>query len=115
MLWWRELEENKEKIITLHMKLTKTKCSMLLSSPNQMDFMVPCLTSSSTFLLGKLATAEVLLPLPDSGVDQGMDVMEDRRVVGVFSELEHHSIYNPLDYNMGKLDSAMETGEAGIW
>ena len=71
MLGWRELEENKEKSITLHRKLTKTKSSLLklLSSPNQMYFMAPCLTSSSTFLLGKLATAEVLLPLPNSGVD----------------------------------------------
>ena len=71
MLWWRELEENKEKSINLHRKLTKTKSSLLklLSSSNQMYFMAPCLTSSSTFLLGKLATAEVLLPLPDSGVD----------------------------------------------
>ena len=108
MLRWRKLEDNKDKIITLHRKLTKTKSSLLLSSPNQMHFMTPCLTSSSTFLLGKLATAEVLLPLPDSGVDQGMDMVEDRRVVRVFRELEHHSSYNPLDYNMGKLDSTME-------
>ena len=27
------------------------------------------------------------------GVSQGMDVVEERRVVGVFRELEHHSIY----------------------
>jgi hypothetical protein len=93
MLRWRKLEDNKDKIITLHRKLTKTKSSLLLSSPNQMHFMTPCLTSSST--LGKQATAEVLLPLPDSGVDQGMDMVEDRRVVRMFRELEHHSSYNP--------------------
>ena len=28
-------------------------------------------------------------------------------------ELEHHSIYNPLDYNMGKGDSAMERLASG--
>ena len=114
MLGWRELEENKEKITTLHRELSRTKNSLLLSSHNQMHFMAPCLTSSSTFLLGKLATAEVLLPLPDSGgVDLGSEVVEDRRVVGVLRELEHHSIYNPLDYNMGKLDSAREMMASG--
>jgi hypothetical protein len=114
MLAWRELEENNEKIITLHRELSMTKNSLLLSSHNQMHFMAPCLTSSSTFLIGKLATAEVLLPLPDcGGVDLGSEVVEDRRVVGVLRELEHHSIYNPLDYNMGKLDSAREKMASG--
>ena len=42
-----------------------------------------------------------------------MDVVEDRRVVGECRELEHHSIYNPLDYNMGKGDSAMERLASG--
>ena len=29
-------------------------------------------------------------------------------MLGMLRELEHLSIYNPLDYNMGKLDSAWE-------
>ena len=54
--------------------------------------MAPCLTSSSTFFLGKLATAEVLLPLSDSCVDMRSEVVDDRRVVGVVRELKHLSI-----------------------
>ena len=41
-------------------------------------------------------------PLPDSGLDLGS---EDRKVVGILRELEHHSIYNLLYYIMGKLAS----------
>ena len=80
MLGWRELEENKEKVITLHRELSRTKNSLLLSSSNQMHFMAPCLTSSFTFFLGKL-------PLPDLVVNLGSEVVEDRRVVGVLREL----------------------------
>ena len=43
MLGWRELEESKEKMVTLHRELSRTKNSLLLSSPNQMHFMAPCL------------------------------------------------------------------------
>jgi hypothetical protein len=77
MLGWMEV--NKEKVVTLYRELSKTKNFLLLSSSKQMYFMAPCLTSSSTFLLGKLATAEVLLPLPNSALDLGIEVVEDGR------------------------------------
>ena len=52
LLSWRELEENREKMITLHRELSRTKNCLLLSSPHQMHFMAPCPTTSHTFLLG---------------------------------------------------------------
>ena len=53
--------------------------------------MAPSLTSSYTFFLGKLTTAEVLLPLSGSCVDMRSEVVDDRRVVGVVRELKHLS------------------------
>ena len=108
MLGWRELEENRERVITMHRELSTSKNCLLLSSSNQMYFMAPCLTSTATFLLAKLATAEVLLPLPDLSMALGTVENEDKRMLGMLRELEHQSIFNPLDYNMGKLDSAWE-------
>ena len=61
MLGWRELEENREKVITC------TTGSLLLLQTD--GFIAPCLTSSSTNLLGKLPTAKVLLPLPNLEVN----------------------------------------------
>ena len=77
------------------MELSKIKNSLLLNTSNQMLFIIisPCLISYSTINLGKLATAEVLLPLTGSGVDLGSLVLDDKRVVGVHRELQHHSIY----------------------
>ena len=44
--------------------------------------------------------------MPDSVVDLGSEVVDDdRRPKGLLCELELHSIYNPLDYSLGKLDS----------
>ena len=44
--------------------------------------------------------------MPDSVVDLGSEVVDDdRRPMGLLRELELHSIYNPLDYSLGKLDS----------
>jgi hypothetical protein len=47
----------KEKVNnTLHRELSATNNILLLISPYQIHFMACCLTSSSTFILGKLAT-----------------------------------------------------------
>ena len=95
--------------MTMHNELSKTRKSLLLGSANKLYFLAPAHSSSSTFLLGNLATAEVLLPLPNSNHGlTGSQEEEDRKVVEMIKGLEHHSVYNPLDYNTGKLDFAWE-------
>ena len=109
MLGWRELEDNRTKIITIHTELSRTRKSLILGSANKLYFLAPVLSTRSTFLLGNLATAEVLLPLPSHDVAiMGSQEREDKTVVEMITQLEHHSVYNPLEYNTGKLESAWE-------
>ena len=66
MFGWRELKENKEKVVTLHRELSMTKNSLLaeLTQPDALHGVV-----LDQLLHLPTGQAEVLLPLPDSGVD----------------------------------------------